>query len=116
MEKILVVYAMRMGSSAEIAQAIGQQLSSRGFEVDVRPTTGAPDARTYEAIVVGSAVYTGHWDKDAVQYLQDQAPILAGRPTWLFQSGTGMTSAVGPMTLPTPWIRHGSWRCPDHKP
>lgn len=89
MEKTLVVHATRMGSSAEIAQAIGQQLSSRHFEVDGRPTTGAPDARTNEAIVVGSAVYTGQREKDAVHYLQGQAPILAGRPTWLFRAGLG---------------------------
>lgn len=87
MERILVVHATRMGSTAEIAEAIGRELTTRGFEVDVRPTTSALDARKYDAVVVGSAVYSGHWDKNAVHYLQDQAPDLAERPTWLFQSG-----------------------------
>jgi menaquinone-dependent protoporphyrinogen oxidase len=87
MERVLVVHATRMGSTAEIAEAIGRQLSSRGFEVDVRPSTSAMDARLYDAVVVGSAVYLGHWDKNALHYLQAQAPDLAERPTWLFQSG-----------------------------
>ena len=95
MERLLVVYATRMGSTAEIAQALGKQLTSRGFAVDVRPTTKALDARTYDAVVVGSAVYTGHWDKHAVHYLQDQAPDLAERPTWLFQSGPCGPDALG---------------------
>ena len=95
MGRILVVYASRMGSTGEIAQAIGKQLTSRGFSVDVRPTTSAPDAPSYDAVVVGSAVYNGHWDKHAVHYLQDQAPDLAERPTWLFQSGPCGPSALG---------------------
>jgi menaquinone-dependent protoporphyrinogen oxidase len=100
MERILVVHASRMGSTEEIAQAIGTQLTSRGFAVDVRPTTSALDAPSYDAVVVGSAVYNGHWDKHAVHYLQDQAPDLAERPTWLFQSGPCGPNASGAGTTP----------------
>ncbi|MCW2804006.1 MAG: flavodoxin [Propionibacteriaceae bacterium] len=87
MKKVLVAYATRMGSTGEIAEAIGEQIRSRGFEVDVQPCHDAHDAWTYDAVIVGSAVYVGHWDKDAVDYLKHQAPDLAERPTWLFQSG-----------------------------
>lgn len=95
MEKVLVVYASTMGSTAEIARAIGDQLTERGFEVDVLPTSKAPDAPHYDAVVVGSAVYLGHWDKRAMHYVQDQAPDLAERPTWLFQSGPCGPEASG---------------------
>jgi len=87
METVLVVYASKMGSTAEIAEAIGRQLTERGFSVDVTSTDHALDARKYGAVIVGSAVYLRRWDKKAVHYLQDQAPDLAERPTWLFQSG-----------------------------
>jgi menaquinone-dependent protoporphyrinogen oxidase len=87
MEKVLVVYASRMGSTAEIAVEIGAELTRRGLQVDVRPTTNAPDARKYAAVIIGSAVYLRRWDKRAVDYLKAQAPDLAERPTWLFQSG-----------------------------
>jgi menaquinone-dependent protoporphyrinogen oxidase len=85
--KVLVVYASRLDSTVAIAQVIGNQLNRRDLEVDVRPTTQALDAGKYDAVVVGSAVHMRHWDKDAIHYLQDQAPDLADRPTWLFQVG-----------------------------
>jgi menaquinone-dependent protoporphyrinogen oxidase len=87
MKKVLVVFASRMGSTGEIAATIGKQLTSRGFEVDVRPAWQAHDARNYDAVIVGSAIYLRHWDRQALEYLQAQAPDLAERPTWLFQSG-----------------------------
>jgi menaquinone-dependent protoporphyrinogen oxidase len=91
---VLVVFASRLESTAVIARVIGDQLTQRGLEVDVRPTTSALDAGRYSAVVVGSAVHLRHWDKDAIHYLQDQAPDLAERPTWLFQVGPfGLDSA-----------------------
>lgn len=85
--KVLVVYASRLESTAVIARVIGNQLTRRGLEVDLRPTTKALDAGKYQAVVVGSAVHLRHWDKEAIHYLKDQAPDLADRPTWLFQVG-----------------------------
>jgi menaquinone-dependent protoporphyrinogen oxidase len=87
MPKVLVVYASRMGSTGEIARAIGAQLVCRGLTVDVRDIATAEDARHYDAVIVGSALYTRRWDSAAVRYLQRQAADLAERPTWLFQSG-----------------------------
>ncbi len=39
------------------------------------------------AFVVGSAVYVGHWEKAAVQFVREHETVLADRPTWLFSSG-----------------------------
>jgi menaquinone-dependent protoporphyrinogen oxidase len=86
-ENVLIAYASRMGSTAEIAVAIGDRLTHRGFQVDVRQAAIAPNARLYSAVVVGSSVYLGHWDKTAIAYLKNHAPDLAERPTWLFESG-----------------------------
>ncbi len=87
MDKVLVAYASRMGSTKEVALAIGDQLTRRGFEVDVQPAATAENAGHYRAVIVGSAVYLQHWDKDALRYLRSQAPELSEMPTWLFQSG-----------------------------
>lgn len=87
MKKILVAYASRMGSTGEIALAIGEELTRLGFHVDVRACGRAPDARNYAAVVVGSGLYIGRWDKSAVDYLKQHQDDLADRPTWLFQSG-----------------------------
>ena len=87
MNKILVAFATRMGSTGEIALAIGEELTRQGFHVDVRPCARAQDAWTYSAVIVGSCLYVGRWHKSAVDYLKQQASDLAERPTWLFQSG-----------------------------
>ena len=87
MSKILVTYASRMGATGEIAEVIGAELRQAGYSVDVTPCAAHPDARRYAAVVIGSAVYLGRWLPDAVHVLQHQAPDLAERPTWLFQSG-----------------------------
>ena len=42
MKTVLVAYASRMGSTQEIAAAIGDQLTSRGFEVEVVAAADAP--------------------------------------------------------------------------
>jgi menaquinone-dependent protoporphyrinogen oxidase len=84
---VLVAYSSRMGATAEIGSAIGEHLGHRGFEVEVRGIANAPDARLYSAVIVGSALHRGQWDRDAVAYLKHQAADLSERPTWLFQVG-----------------------------
>ncbi|HEX6761048.1 MAG TPA: flavodoxin domain-containing protein [Propionibacteriaceae bacterium] len=87
MTSVLVTYATRMGSTAEIALVIGEVLTRAGMVVTVCPCHEARDAADYDAVIIGSAVYLRRWDDDAVDYLKRQAHSLAQRPTWLFQSG-----------------------------
>jgi menaquinone-dependent protoporphyrinogen oxidase len=85
--RVLVAYASRMGSTKEIAEAIGAELSTSDFDVDVLPCSSDPKPDGYDAVIIGSAIYIRRWDKPATSYLKRYAPVLAKRPTWLFQSG-----------------------------
>ena len=85
--RVLVAYASRMGSTKEIADEIGAELVARGLEVDVVPCSSDPKPDDYGAVIVGSALYVRRWEKAARSYLKQYAPVLADRPTWLFQSG-----------------------------
>jgi menaquinone-dependent protoporphyrinogen oxidase len=76
-----------MGSTAEIAEAIADQLRNRGLEVVASPFARAPDPSECDAVVAGSAVYTTRWLKSARRYLRRHRETLATRPTWLFESG-----------------------------
>ena len=76
-----------MGSTKEIAEKVGAELMSRGLEVDVVPCSSGPKPESYDAVIIGSALYTRRWDKVASSYLKQYATVLAERPTWLFQSG-----------------------------
>jgi menaquinone-dependent protoporphyrinogen oxidase len=85
--KVLVTAASKYGATAEIAQAIGDALAGRGIEVSVQPIEQVASIDDYKAIVVGSAVYAGHWLKPATQFVEDNNSALRSRAVWLFSSG-----------------------------
>ena len=85
--RVLVTAASRHGSTAEIAQAIGDVLKSRGFEVTVAPPEDVAALSGFEAVVLGSAVYMGHWLAPATGLAYRIGAELAGKPVWLFSSG-----------------------------
>jgi menaquinone-dependent protoporphyrinogen oxidase len=87
MSKVLVAFASKYGSTEEIANKIAEVLSRSGLQVSVLPTQNVGDVARYEAVVLGSAVYAGHWLPDAVRFLEDHQHLLTTRPTWLFSSG-----------------------------
>ncbi|GAA3632009.1 flavodoxin domain-containing protein [Microlunatus ginsengisoli] len=85
--RVLVAYATKMGSTAEIADAIADQLRSHELEVVVLPFSAAPDPSGFDAFVGGSAIYATRWQRSARRYLRDHRETLAARPCWLFESG-----------------------------
>jgi menaquinone-dependent protoporphyrinogen oxidase len=87
MAKTLVAFATKHGSTAEIAETIGMGLRAGGREVDVRPAGEVTDLSAYDAVVVGSAVYMGSWQRDALDFLRRHETELAQIPTWMYSSG-----------------------------
>jgi menaquinone-dependent protoporphyrinogen oxidase len=85
--KVLVAYATKHGATAEIAAKIGETLRQNGLSVDVLPAGKCGDLSAYSAVVLGSAVYVGQWQKDAIAFLESKEKELAARPVWLFSSG-----------------------------
>jgi menaquinone-dependent protoporphyrinogen oxidase len=84
--RILVTAASKYGSTAEIAQRIGEVLTARGHDVSVEPPDEV-EITVFDAVVLGSAVYAGHWLPAAKDLVERSAQELAARPTWLFSSG-----------------------------
>ena len=95
MRKVLVVYASRLGATGEIAREVMEQLTRRGLEVDLRPTTEVSDVRGYDAVVLGSAVHHNHWVKEGMHFLDHHAAALTEQPVWLFQGGPYGTNQEG---------------------
>jgi menaquinone-dependent protoporphyrinogen oxidase len=85
--RVLVTAASRNGSTAAIAQAIGEVLQSDGLEVTVIAPDEIGALREFDAVVLGSAVYTGHWLSPAIGLAERIGRELPGRPVWLFSSG-----------------------------
>lgn len=84
MDNVLVAYASRYGSSAEIAQAIGKELCSRGIAAEVRNVEDVTDLSAYGAVVVGSAIRMGHWLPAATAFVQNNQTTLRSVPTAFF--------------------------------
>jgi menaquinone-dependent protoporphyrinogen oxidase len=92
--KVLISAASRHGSTDQIAEAIGQVLTAAGFEADIRPPDEVTTTAPYDGIVIGSAVYMGHWLEPAKKLIDRQSATLAYKPVWLFSSGpTGEPTA-----------------------
>jgi menaquinone-dependent protoporphyrinogen oxidase len=85
--KVLVTTASKHGATEEIAQAIGDALRARGLEVAVLSAEKVGSVEEWDAVVLGSAVYAGHWLKPAKELVEREAGALAQRPVWLFSSG-----------------------------
>ncbi|MCC5950959.1 MAG: flavodoxin [Acidimicrobiia bacterium] len=85
--RVLVSAGTKHGATAEIAERIGEVLISRGFEIEVTEPTDVGELDAFDAFVLGSAVYAGHWRAEARDLVQRVAASALDRPVWLFSSG-----------------------------
>ena len=85
--RVLVAAASKHGATAEIADRIGEVLGGGGLEVTVTPADHAHDVEGYEAVILGSAVYTGRWMKEARELADRIASVDPPPMVWLFSSG-----------------------------
>ena len=84
---VLVAVASEHGATREIATRIAARFTERGVNVDVKKPEEVQDLTRYDAFVVGSAIYLGHWLKPAATFVEGHAGELSEQPTWLFSSG-----------------------------
>jgi menaquinone-dependent protoporphyrinogen IX oxidase len=74
-QSVLVAYASKMGGTKGIADAVGAELAAAGPTVTVRDAADITSLEGYDAVVLGSAIYTSRWRPDAVAVLK----LLAAR-------------------------------------
>ena len=85
--KVLVAFGSKYGSTAEIAERIGQVLREAGVQADVTPAKQVKRSTGYQAVILGSGVYIGMWRREAASFLKANETDLAQKPVWLFSSG-----------------------------
>jgi menaquinone-dependent protoporphyrinogen oxidase len=76
-QKILVTYASRTGSTAEIAEAICKTLLQHGTQAELLPMGDVKDISPYAAVIIGSPIRKSRWLPEAVQFLQTHDGVLA---------------------------------------
>jgi menaquinone-dependent protoporphyrinogen oxidase len=83
-QPVLITYATKAGSTVAIADAIGEVLAARGFQVSVKPVKDKPSLDGCQAVIIGSAIRMGHWLPDAVAFVRDNRARLSQLPTAIF--------------------------------
>ena len=82
--RILVTYASRAGSTAGVAEFIGETLREAGSLVDIKPMAGVEDLTPYSAVVAGSAIQSKQWLPEAMDFLQANQAALQKMPVAVF--------------------------------
>lgn len=82
--KILVAYASRCGSTQGVAEHMGSVLRGVGHKTDVRNVENAGDLSQYSAAVIGSAVRSGRWLPEAIDFVDANYRTLSGMPVAYF--------------------------------
>ena len=85
--RILVAYASPRGSTAGIAQAIGKELQSAGYSVDVVELKAVSSLEGYHAVVIGGPIYMGKIVGDVGKFVGKFRDALMKIPVAAFTVG-----------------------------
>lgn len=85
--RVLVAYASKNGSTAEIARRIAEEFERKGLDVDCLEAGTIHHLDAYSAVVLGSAVYAKRWRGSARGFLRRHQRALSALPWWVFSSG-----------------------------
>lgn len=83
-KKILIAYGSAAGSTAEIAQSIGEEMQQAGALVDIKAVENVKDMTTYDAVVIGSAVRINQLLGKTKRFLRKHAKHLRKLPVAFF--------------------------------
>lgn len=84
MNKILVTFATRTGSTIGVAQAVADVLKLGDARVDVVPVRHTHEISHYNAVIIGSSIRMGRWLPEAVEFCAEHAAELNKIPTAIF--------------------------------
>lgn len=85
--RVLVAYATKLGSTSEIAETIAHVLRDSGHRALALPARDVTTLLDWDAVILGSAVYAAHWQRDARRFTERFREDLKVRPLWLFSGG-----------------------------
>ena len=83
-QRVLVAHASELGSTAEVARAIGVELRACGAMVEVMPVVEVKDLRAFDAAIIGSPIYNGRWLPEAIHFVEFHVTELSRMPVAYF--------------------------------
>ncbi len=82
--RVLIAYASRTGTTAEVAASIAEEFRESDITADVRAVTKITDLAPYDAVIVGSGIRAGRMMPEAVTFLQLNQSALSKMPVAYF--------------------------------
>ena len=93
--RVLVAYDSKHGSTAMLAETVGDVLCENGFQVDIRPAVTIEDIAPYDAIVLGSPLYYANFLPGALRFLEHHRTALAVKDVAVFAASTSVDKETG---------------------
>jgi menaquinone-dependent protoporphyrinogen oxidase len=87
---VLVAYASKHRSTAEIAEAIGTTIREEGIDADVMSAAGVVSLEAYTAVIIGTPLYAGRILKDIPLFAKKFRNDLSTRKVFVFVSGSSL--------------------------
>ena len=81
---VLVAYASAHGSTAEVAEFVGERLRERRFDATVASVETVQTLDGFDAFILGSAIHGGMWLTPMGQFLDRFGDSFGRRPIFMF--------------------------------
>jgi menaquinone-dependent protoporphyrinogen oxidase len=85
--KVLIVYGTRYGSTAEVVQEMSKMARELGAQVDtinLEKGTRFPEPEEYDLVIIGSGIRTGQWKKEPLEFIEQKLNSLSKTKVALF--------------------------------
>jgi menaquinone-dependent protoporphyrinogen oxidase len=90
MTKILVAYETMAGSTAQVAQAVAEEIAKSGLQVEVLPLSQIKGLEGYDGLVIGAPMILG-WHRAALAFLKKHRKAFKLMPLAVFVTAMSLT-------------------------
>jgi menaquinone-dependent protoporphyrinogen oxidase len=85
--RVLVTWSSKRGGTEGIGRILAEALGTRGFDVVARPAGQLQQLDTFDAVILGGALYANCWPADVRRFVNRHVSQLRKVPVWFFSSG-----------------------------
>ena len=102
--RVLVTWSSKRGGTEGIGHTVGEELQTHGFEVVESSIDKVDGLGSFDAVIVGGALYAGRWPRAARNFVNHHVRQLRKIPVWFFSSGPLDDSADTKVIPATPEV------------
>jgi menaquinone-dependent protoporphyrinogen oxidase len=85
--RVLVTWGSKRGGTEGIGRILGEAFEAQGFDVVAGPADEVRKLDTFDAVIVGGALYANRWPGKLRRFVNRHVGELRNVPVWFFSSG-----------------------------